>query len=100
MINGAPVVLTLDKNKTPRQRASDFRAPLRNGRRVAGGWIADMVSLKRAIALCQLCRPKFDAPYHGYITKPQMRFVRGKCDGCQEYGDKRHFLFHQDAIPR
>ena len=85
-------VHTTDWN-LPVNRMRIAEAPARPRGRVTGGWIADLVALEKAIALCGLCVNKFDAAKHGYVTKMDIPFVRGECDGCRQYADRaRLFL--------
>lgn len=50
-----------------------------------GSWISDLVSLKKAITLCQHCMPKFDHKANHYSPRtitPSHPFVTAECDGC------------------
>jgi len=92
--------ITLDRNMTPFDRVkAQLRRPSR-ARLLAGTRVGDMVALKRAIALCPMCINKFDVRRNGYVQRPTMPFVRGKCDGCRQHSDQNHFLFHKDAMPQ
>lgn len=90
--------VTLDRNMTPQQRARTYldRGPHRM--RTAGGYIADLASNFKAIALCRHgCERKFDPKSVGYVV---MRYlVSGPCDGCRQWGVNRFFL-HKDHLPR
>lgn len=93
-------VITLDRNMNKRQIAAAAQARPRNPSRIAGGYIADMVALRTPLIFCGLCVRKFDSAKYGYVAQRSIPFVRGKCDGCKEFGERQHFLFHKDAIPR
>jgi hypothetical protein len=57
-----------------------------SSRRLAGGFIADLVALGKAITLCSFCEHKFAARRHGYSRKslwPGQTWVTGPCDGCR-----------------
>ncbi len=76
-------VIRSERQMKPVERAMLARVP--NGppsKRTAGGHIYDLVTLGKAIALCDLCNPKFDSSRCGYITKRNIPFVAGQCDGC------------------
>lgn len=66
----------------------------------AGTYIADLVSLKKTVMLCDNCAPKFDAKRNGYATSPNIPHCIGKCDGCKEMGMERHLFLHQQNMPR
>lgn len=67
--------------------------------RLAGGYIADKAALKKAICLCLSCAPKFAALKHGYVTKKNIPFVRGMCDGCREWCDPLRLFLHHEQLP-
>lgn len=55
-------------------------------RLVAGSWLADLVSLKKAITLCRGCMNKFDHNAHHYTPRtitPSHPMVVSDCDGCR-----------------
>ena len=79
---------------TPRKRLMAGRSPGRRPGRLPGGHIDDRVGMRKAISLCRDCRPKFNAEAADYITKPNLPFVRGRCDGCQRYANRMHLLVH------
>lgn len=86
-----------DRERTPRDWAGIAEGAPRRG--TAGGHIADLAELGKAIVLCGSCRPKFDALRYNYVTKRNIPFVVGRCDGCKEYG-RAHFLLRADQLPR
>jgi hypothetical protein len=92
-------LITLDRNMTARQRAGAAEARPRAAGRLAGGYLADMAALRKAIALCVNCRPKFNAAAHGYATPGNIPFVQDRCDGCKTYSTRAHFLVHQPSSP-
>ncbi len=59
-------------------------APGRPIYRLAGGWIADMVALKKFIMLCEFCQPKFNPRKHGYEVYREETHSVGQCDGCNQ----------------
>ena len=69
-------------------------SPGRRPGRLPGGHIADLGDLKKAITLCAGCLPKFNSAAAGYVAKNNLPFVRGRCDGCSNYGDRGHLLVH------
>ena len=74
-----------------RQRAGARRGGGRN----AGGWIADLVDLKKAIMLCFLCMRKFDWKKNGYVPRkavPGYNHVLANCDACLSWGRAKLFL--------
>jgi len=67
---------------------------------VAGSHIADMVHLKQAICLCHKCQHKFAATKAGYVTRSNLPFVGGRCDGCNEMGFERRLYLHHKNLPQ
>ena len=91
----APAIIRSEKDTTPRQRLRRALSPGRASGRLPGGHVTDMAALGKAISLCGTCQPKFAAARYGYVTKRNIPFVRGRCDGCQNYaGRARLFLKH------
>lgn len=66
----------------------------------AGSYIADLVSLKKAILLCPACLPKFGAAQNGYVTQSRMPMCGGRCDGCKDNGMDRRLFLHHSQLPR
>lgn len=60
----------------------------------AGSFVLDRADLKKAITLCSSCLPKFNTRSTGYITKRNLPFVQGRCDGCQTFVNRGHLLVH------
>jgi hypothetical protein len=58
-----------------------------------------MVALGKCIWLCGACKGKFDAARHSYITQAfgaqALPFVRGRCDGCQNFHDNNVMFVHR-----
>ena len=79
---------------TPRKLLFAGASPGRRPGRLAGGHIADRVDLRKAIALCESCVGKFDNERVDYVTKPNLPFVRGSCDGCGQYSPRSHLFVH------
>ena len=95
MTLAAPAIIRSEKDRTPRVRVFDGIAPGRAAGRLPGGHVTDMAALGKAISLCGTCAPKFAAARYGYVTKRNIPFVRGRCDGCQEHSERaRLFLKH------
>jgi hypothetical protein len=87
-------VVKSEKDYTPWQRVMAGRSPGRRTKRLPGGHIADRAALRKAITLCRDCLPKFNANAVEYVTKPNLPFVRGRCDGCQDFTPRGHLLVH------
>lgn len=79
---------------TPQRRLFAGAAKGRGKGRLAGGHVLDRADLKKALVLCRSCLPKFDQQKSGYVTKTNLPFVAGRCDGCQQYAPRAHFLVH------
>jgi len=63
-------------------------------RRTAGGWVADLAALDKAIVLCEVCERKWEPKRHGYERRkavPGYDHVVGDCDGCGTFA--KGFLF-------
>lgn len=73
------------KQRTPAELLGCFEDPGKPAKRLTGGWVLDLVALKKCIWLCDLCKGKFAAARHDYVTKSNLPFVRGRCDGCKDY---------------
>lgn len=90
----APAIVTLDRNRTRQQTARLAEDPGRKSGRLAGGHVADMVALDRAVMLCATnCAGKFNAKAARYATRPSIPFAIGRCDGCgQMHPQNRLFV--------
>ena len=54
-------------------------------KRLAAGWLSDLVALRKAIVLCPQCERKYSPERFGYkhkIMGADVIFVGGKCDAC------------------
>ncbi len=76
------------------RRLSASASPGRRPGRLPGGHIGDRADLRKAITLCDDCLPKFSSAKAGYVTKRNLPFVRGRCDGCNHYTERGHLLVH------
>lgn len=73
------------KRRTPAELADAQAHPGRRHDRLAGGYVDDLAELKKAILLCPVCRPKFDAMRAGYGHRRGVPSqAMGDCDGCRE----------------
>lgn len=79
---------------TPLRRLFAGRSLGRRPGRLPGGHIDDLVALRKSITLCAGCVPKFGRKKAGYVTKKNLPFVRGACDGCNEHTERGHLLVH------
>ena len=68
--------------------------PGRPRRQLGGTYIGDMIALKKALQFCATCSRKFEPAKAGYISKRNIPFVRGKCDGCGDHHDRMRLLVH------
>ena len=66
--------------------------------RLPGGHIDDRAALRKAISLCRSCLPKFNRRAYDYTTKPDLPFVRGRCDGCSQLGQHRRLFVHRSLV--
>lgn len=67
----------------------EAKRSLSQGRRegkLHGSHVADIVALRKALILCQMCSPKFDAPRNHYHRARRWGTVQGTCDACKEVG--------------
>lgn len=79
-----------------RQRIlKSMEAPGRHAKRVAGGWIADFVALKRAIMLCPFCTPKFNPRANHYEHWRRDIWSTARCDGCNQFSTHIKTFIHQ-----
>ena len=90
----APAIVRSKTFWTPQRRLWAGRSPGRRPGRLPGGRIDDLVGMRKAIMLCQDCKPKFNATAAGYVTKSSLPFVRGRCDGCERYVNRAHLFVH------
>lgn len=79
---------------TPQRRLAAGVAKGRGKGRLAGGHVLDRADLRKAITLCRDCIQKFNQAAAGYVTKTNLPFVQGRCDGCQTFTTRGHFLVH------
>lgn len=78
-------------NPTRLQRALLSEDRGMNSGRLRGGYVADLVALKKAVTLCTdsvaPCWKKFNAKAENYVVSRTIPMVRGKCDGCGQYSN-------------
>ena len=88
---------------TPKlERAFKTRPTINRQARLPGSYIADLVSLGKAICLCGHCEYKFDFKGNGYKPRvlglthprfgPQNPYVISGCDGCKNIAMCQLFL--------
>lgn len=63
-----------------------------------GGWIDDLVALKKAIILCWRCQPKFDHKRSNYYKDGRFPYVVGRCDGCREMMNHQTKLYIHESF--
>lgn len=91
----APAIIRSERSFwTPRKRLMAGRSLGRRPGRLPGGRIDDLVGMRKAIMLCLDCVGKFDKKGADYATKPNLPFVRGRCDGCERYANRAHLFVH------
>lgn len=79
---------------TPRRLLAASVAPGRRPGRLAGGHVIDLADLRKAIVLCHDCKQKFSARRHDYVSKSNLPFVSGRCDGCDRYSPMAVLFVH------
>lgn len=86
------------RNLSIAERLRAVEDPGKPRRQLAGTYVSDLSALKKAIQLCGLCLRKWHSANAGYVTKRNLPFVRGRCDGCGEHHDRmRLFVHHTQA---
>lgn len=83
---------------TQRLAMADLHTGKKSGQ-MAGTYISDLVTLRKAISLCVDCLPKFNAARNGYVTCKNIPMVGGRCDGCKEDGMERRLFLHHQNMP-
>ena len=77
----------LSRTLHPEDRLRMSEAKGRPLRVVSGSWISDLVTLGKAILLCDHCAHKFNYKEAGYVVVRQVvpgyNYVISKCDGCK-----------------
>lgn len=80
------VVIHVPQIRTDREvRREETRACEAKGRpgtRAPGGWIADLVALRKNVLLCDGCDAKWQPRRAGYRQQFVDPYVIGRCDGC------------------
>ncbi len=64
-------------------------------KRLAGGWIDDLLVLGKVIVFCDMCVKKVNWKRTDYVRKdvwPGQRFVMGSCDGCGNFCQGQLFV--------
>ena len=72
------------KDPKVRLKAAEWKGGPGKGR-LAGGWIADMAALKKAVLLCDFCVRRWAPRNYGYRRRnlwPGQSFAFARCDGC------------------
>ena len=87
------IPIRTEKQWTPQMRLVDGQVKGPRGQS-AGSYVLDRADLLKALTLCDTCLPKFDSRRAGYVTKSNLPFVQGRCDGCQSFVARGHLLVH------
>lgn len=69
-------------------------APGRRQGQLPGSHVLDLADLKKALMLCNSCLPKFNSASYGYVSKSNIPFVKGRCDGCSKMFNRMRLLVH------
>lgn len=93
------IELLLPKPMTPARSLAAHADPGRKIGRVHGGWIADLVGLRKCIILCPFCKPKFNPKKHEYVPWRRDTFCVSKCDACKELDPRCVAFIHETLIP-
>lgn len=86
---------------TARQYEPHARHRGRAAGTTAGSWVDDLVSLKKAICLCDTCKRNFNPAASGYKrvqAVPGYNYVKGQCDGCKQQLDCNVYLPKERAL--
>ena len=75
--------LYLPKPMDGRRRLEAVKALGKPVGRTPGGWVADLAGLKKSVALCAHCDPKWSPKRHGYYEFRRDVKALDTCDGCQ-----------------
>ena len=89
------MVAIVKSSWTAREYEKTIRHPGRKGRQVAGAWIDDLASLRKAICLCDQCKRRFFPASYRYKrvqAVPGYNYVKGQCDGCKAMTDCNTFF--------
>ncbi len=90
----APHIIHGVDHWTTRRRLGAGQSSGRRSGQTAGGRILDLADLKKAVMLCDGCLPKFNSAEAGYVTKSNLPFAAGRCDGCEQFTPRGHLLVH------
>lgn len=85
---------------TDQRLVADDESTGKKSGQLAGSYIADLVSLRKAVMFCPTCLPKFDSRKAEYVTDPAIPHCIGKCDGCKDMGIERRLFLHHQNMPR
>lgn len=91
--------ITLEKNRTPRQRLAASAYQGRHAAVTAGSHLFDLMALGKALILCPDAYRKLkpELQRHGYQQKPNLPRVRGKCDATKQFAPNAYFLVKGEA---
>src|SRR5262245_43443295 len=93
-------IITSEKEMTPRMRLKTNLDQGRKQGQMAGSYIADLASSKKAIWLCPSHAGKFNKNRYEYVRRPGMPIVNGFCDGCREHHPECRLFMHHSLVPR
>ena len=83
------------KDWTKQQVLQASEAPGRPWRRPAGGWISDLVALKKFITLCPYCDHGFNPRRHQYEVWRRDTYCVAKCDACGKFNPRCKAWIHE-----
>lgn len=72
-----------------------MEAPGRKLGRVAGGWISDLVALKKFITLCPYDVGKFNPRHYHYEPWRRDTFCVARCDACNQINTHCRGFIHE-----
>lgn len=88
-------IVRAEKHMTAHDWADTAVDPGRPKNQLAGTYMGDLVALQKAIAVCDGCFRKWRPGQNSYVSKRNIPFVRGTCDGCGERFDRMRLFVHK-----
>lgn len=90
-----PLTIHVPKPDTSRRRLQSYEHGGAPSGRIPGGWVADLIGLKRSLMFCPFCVNKFHPKQHAYELWRREWLAVASCDGCKHTSPYCKVFIHQ-----
>lgn len=95
-----PLILIPKLKWSPLEILKSFKHAGRPKRKLPGGWVDDLASLKKCILLCSSCAHRFNDKKAGYfnVARWEKYFAAGSCDDCRQFSRQLRLYIYEPHV--